>query len=69
MEQARRRMFRNDVSAETRAKQSVAHQGRKHSNDTKNKISKSLQIYWANLPMKPTTNNTSAIDRIYGKKD
>lgn len=27
MEQARRRMFRNDVSAETRAKQSVAHQG------------------------------------------
>ena len=69
MEQVRKRMFRNDVSSETRAKQSIAHRGRKHTNDTKNKISKSLQKYWANLPMKPTNNNISTIDRIYGKKD
>lgn len=69
MEQVRKRMFRNDVSDETRAKQSIAHRGRKHTNDTKNKISKSLQKYWANLPMKPTNNNISTIDRIYGKKD
>ena len=34
MVQPKKRLYRNDVSAETREKQSVAHQGRRHSNDT-----------------------------------
>lgn len=67
MEQVRKRMFRNDVSSETRAKQSIAHQGRKHSNETKNKISKSLANYWAKLPIKPT--NSKTIDNVYGKEN
>ena len=32
MVQPKKRLYRNDVSAETREKQSIAHQGRKHSN-------------------------------------
>lgn len=65
-----KRLYRNDVSDITKEKQSVAHRGRKHTNETKNKISKSLQDYWQKLPVKPTTNNnTSTIDRVYGKKD
>lgn len=35
MVQPKKRLYRNDVSAETREKQSAAHQGRRHSNDTK----------------------------------
>ena len=34
MIQPQKRIYRNDVSQQTREKQSIAHQGRKHSNDT-----------------------------------
>lgn len=64
-----KRMFRNDVSLITREKQSLAHQGRKHSNDTKQKISKSLCDYWAKLPMKPINNNKASTTDIYGKEN
>lgn len=67
MEQPKKRIYRNDVSDETREKQSIAHQGRKHSNATKQKISKSLTDYWAKLPFKPTNNNDNA--GIYGRED
>ena len=50
MVQPKKRLYRNDVSAETREKQSVAHQGRRHSNDNKQKISKAMCDYWAKLP-------------------
>ena len=33
MVQPQKRIYRNDVSQQTREKQSIAHQGRKHSND------------------------------------
>lgn len=64
-----KRIFRNDVSFETREKQSIAHKGRKHSPETRNKISKSLENYWSKLPSKPTTtnNNKSTTEMIYGK--
>lgn len=62
MRQPQKRMYRNDVSVHTREKQSLAHQGRKHSNDTKQKISKAMCDYWASLPMKPINNNTLTTD-------
>ena len=65
-----KRVYRNDVSQETKVKQSLAHQGRIHSNSTKNKISKALCNYWANLPVKPTNNNNnSTIEQVYGNKN
>lgn len=68
MIQPKKRIYRNDVSDTTRQKQSLAHQGRKLSNDTKQKISKSMTDYWAKLPMKPTTDNNSSTTDIYGKE-
>lgn len=69
MVQPPKRIYRNDVSPQTREKQSIAHQGRKHSNDTKQKISKAMCDYWASLPMKPINNNTSTTDTDYGKEN
>lgn len=69
MIQPRKRIYRNDVSDQTREKQSIAHQGRKHSNNTKQKISKAMCNYWAKLPMKPINNNTSTTDTDYGKEN
>lgn len=50
-----KRVFRNDVSNITKEKQSLSHRGKTHSIETKNKISQSLQKYWAGLPTKPST--------------
>ena len=69
MVQPKKRIYRNDVSAETREKQSIAHQGRKHSNNTKQKISKAMCDYWAKLPMKPINNNDTSTTGIYGKEN
>lgn len=70
MVQPQKRIYRNDVSQLTRERQSIAHQGRKHSNDTKQKISKAMCDYWASLPMKPiNNNNTSTTDTNYGKEN
>lgn len=68
MIQPKKRVYRNDVSDTTRQKQSLAHQGRKLSSDTKRKISKSMQNYWAQLPMKPTNDNNSSTTDIYGEE-
>jgi hypothetical protein len=67
MVQPKKRIYRNDVSNETRMKQSVAHQGYRHSNDTKQKISKAMCDYWAKLPIKPISNNDTSTTDIYGK--
>lgn len=67
MVQPQKRIYRNDVSQQTREKQSIAHQGRKHSNDTKQKISKAMCDYWASLPMKPINNNDTSMTDTYGK--
>ena len=45
MVQPKKRIYRNDVSDETRMKQSIAHKGRKHPNSVKQKISKALCHY------------------------
>ena len=66
MIQPQKRIYRNDVSQQTREKQSIAHQGRKHSNDTKQKISKAMCDYWAKLPMKPINNNDTSTTDTYG---
>lgn len=63
-----KRMYRNDVSDETKQKQSIAHKGKRHSESSKQKISQSLTKYWATLGLKPTNNNTSTTEQIYGKK-
>ena len=65
-----KRLYRNEVSNETKEKQRVAHQNKKHSIETKNKISQSLQKYWAGLPTKPSTNNNNqtTTEKIYGEK-
>lgn len=68
MIQPKKRIYRNDVSPETREKQSIAHQGKKLSNDTKQKISKSMTDYWAKLPYKPI-NNTSTTNPFYGNEN
>ena len=62
-----KRIYRNDVSQDTKNKQSQSHLGKKLSQETKNKISRQLQKYWASLPSKPN-NNTSTTEQIYGKK-
>ena len=67
MVQPQKRIYRNDVSQLTREKQSIAHQGRRHSNDTKQKISKAMCDYWAKLPTKPIDNNDTTITDTYGK--
>lgn len=65
-----KRVFRNDVSNITKEKQSLSHRGKTHSIETKNKISQSLQKYWAGLPTKPSTNNNNqtTTEKIYGEK-
>lgn len=69
MVQAKKRLYRNDVSAETREKQSIAHQGRRHSNDTKQRIIKTMCDYWAKLPMKPINNNDTSMTDTNGKNN
>lgn len=54
-----KRQYRNDMSDEQKQKISQKLKGRTLSNDTKAKISKSLEKYWASLPLKPITSTTS----------
>ena len=59
-----KRQYRNDMPLSQRQAISAKLKGRTLSQDTKQKISKSMQDYWASLPMKPVTstdndNNTN----------
>lgn len=55
MVQPKKRQYRNDMSPEQREKISQKLSGRRLSNDTKQKISKAMEKYWASLPLKPIT--------------
>lgn len=55
MTQPQKRQYRNDMPDAQREKISQKLTGRKLSNDTKAKIAKSMERYWASLPMKPVT--------------
>lgn len=55
MIQPQKRQYRNDMSDAQREKISQKLTGRKLSNDTKAKIAKSMERYWASLPLKPIT--------------
>lgn len=57
IQKPKKRQYRNDMPDSQREKISQKLTGRKLSNDTKMKISKSMQDYWANLPLKPATGN------------
>ena len=63
--QPKKRQYRNDMPETQKQAISQKLTGRKLSNDTKIKISKSMEKYWASLPLKPTTNkddnNTSTL--------
>lgn len=54
-----KRQYRNDMSDEQKQKISQKLTGRTLSNDTKRKISQSMEKYWASLPTKPITNTAS----------
>lgn len=55
MYQPKKRQYRNDMPEAQKQAISDKLKGRKLSNDTKMKISKSMEKYWASLPMKPVT--------------
>lgn len=66
-----KRQYRNDMSDSQKALISQKLTGRKLSQDTKNKISKSMVDYWNSLQTKPvtstgTTNNNTANTNPYG---
>lgn len=50
-----KRLWRNDMSQQQRDKIAQAHTGRKHSEQSKRKISDSLKKYWDGLAFKPVT--------------
>lgn len=52
-----KRTFRNDMPQAQKEKIAFAMTGRHHSDETKEKISKSMQEYWGQLPYKPVTNS------------
>lgn len=60
MIQPQKRQYRNDMSDAQREKISQKLTGRKLSNDTKAKIAKSMERYWASLPLKPITSTGNA---------
>ena len=54
-----KRQYRNDMSDAQKQAISQRMKGRTLSNDTKQKISKSMEKYWASLPVKPITTNNN----------
>lgn len=59
MKQPTKRQYRNDMPEAQKQAISLKLQGRKLSQNTKQKISKAMQDYWASLPMKPVTSTGS----------
>lgn len=53
-----KRQFRNDMSQSQRDKIAQANTGKKLSQQTKDRISKSMEKYWSRLPLKPTTSTS-----------
>ena len=48
-----KRIYRNDMSPQQKEKLSIINKGKKLSQQTKDKISKSMERYWGSLPYKP----------------
>ena len=55
-----KRIWRNDMAQTQKDKIAAANTGKQLTQDTKEKISRSMAKYWAGLPYKPATENTSA---------
>ena len=55
-----KRTYRNDMSQQQKDKLSAINKGKKLSNQTKQKISKSMTDYWSKLPYKPGTQTDSS---------
>ena len=53
------RIYRNDMTQAQKDKIAAANTGRRHSQQTKDRISRSMQQYWAGLPYKPNTDDDS----------
>ena len=53
-----KRTYRNDMSQSQKDKIAMANKGKKLSTHTKQLISRSLEKYWASLPMKPAQDDT-----------
>ena len=69
MKQPVKRQYRNDMPEAQRQAISQKLQGRKLSQDTKQKISKAMQDYWASLPMKPVNSTTGSTENNNGIKE
>lgn len=55
--QPSKRQYRNDMPEAQKQAISTKLKGRKLSQTTKDRISKSMTDYWASLPMKPVTDD------------
>ena len=51
-----KRIYRNDMPQQQKDKIAAANKGKTLTQQTRAKISKSLQQYWQRLPMKPSDN-------------
>ena len=55
-----RRIYRNDMPQAQKDKIAAANVGKTLSQTTKDKISRSMQKYWARLPFKPVDDETDS---------
>lgn len=53
-----KRQWRNDMSQQQKDKLSAINKGKRHSQQTKDKIAKSMEDYWRKLPYKPATSTS-----------
>lgn len=53
-----RRIYRNDMSDSQKEKLSAINKGKTLSQQTKQRISRSMEKYWNSLPYKPTSGST-----------
>lgn len=61
-----KRIWRNDMQQAQRDKIAQANTGKHHTEATKRKISRSMARYWAGLPFKPISGDTSTGTTQYG---
>lgn len=60
-----KRIYRNDMSQSQKDKLSYINQGKKLSQSTKDKISKSMTKYWSDLPYKPDSTSGTTTPGTY----
>ena len=61
-----KRIYRNDMSDSQKEKLSAINKGKTLSQQTRQRISKSMEKYWNSLPYKPTSGATTAITGSFG---